>query len=123
MLSFPHTPHALVARNDRDGTATGTVTVTRATLSSHIVIEEIPVPAPSSPSVYRNPAASSMSSPGVRIVTTTGEPSTLISRGSSTASTSPRGSRPPSAVTRSTWCLDVRSPTCSDYVSPGYYFL
>src|SRR6187551_1608743 len=41
------------------------------------------------PSVTQNPSASSSSWPGVRIVTATGSPPIRISRGSSTATTSP----------------------------------
>ncbi len=42
------------------------------------------------PSLTRNPAARSKSSPGVRIVTVSGRPPTLISIGSSAASVSGR---------------------------------
>jgi hypothetical protein len=44
------------------------------------------------PSPYKNPAASSKSCPGVRMVTATGEPFSRISSGSSTATSSVRPS-------------------------------
>ena len=47
------------------------------------------------PSVSRKPAASSSSSPGVRISTATGWPSSRISKGSSTATRSLAGCGPP----------------------------
>src|ERR1700760_4876766 len=108
MLSLPHTPQALVVMKLRFA-ATRSATdscpgfnVTAATLSSHILISCTASSRRSSPSVNRNPAARSMSSPGVRIVTVTGSPSTRISSGSSTASRSARCSATPSTGTFST---------------------
>src|SRR5947209_6060298 len=72
-----------------------------------------------SPSPARNPAASASSPPGVRIVTASGSPSTRISSGSSTASSSrsPRRSEPRtrSIAARATW----RSKAPSMVSGPG----
>ena len=113
MLALPHTPHELVVKKFRFA-ATRSATdscpglnVTAATLSSHILISCTASSRRSSPSVNRNPAARSMSSPGVRIVTVSGSPSTRISSGSSAASRSARCSATPSTGTLSTRRLAV----------------
>src|SRR5436305_506199 len=62
-----------------------------------------------SASVYRNPSASSSSWPGVRIVTASGSPSTRISSGSSTATSSSAPSR--STVAREPCTLTFTPPT------------
>src|SRR6266851_1077177 len=112
MLSLPHTPHALVVRKFRP--APGPVAsvrpglrVTAATFSSHMRISSTSASRESRPSVNKNPAARSMSSPGVRIVTVSGSPSTRISSGSSAARRSARCSAAPDTVTRSTRRLAV----------------
>jgi hypothetical protein len=100
---LPHTPHALVVRkflaagwNPLTSSTRAlsrppsSATVTAATFSSHIRISRTSPRRVSRPSVNKNPAARSMSSPGVRIVTVSGSPSTRISSGSSTASRSAR---------------------------------
>jgi len=108
MLSLPHTPQALVVRKFRFAATRADIDscpgfiVTAATLSSHIRISCTASSRGSSPSVNRNPAARSMSSPGVRIVTVSGSPSTRISSGSSAASRSARCSATPSTGTLST---------------------
>ncbi len=113
MLSLPHTPHALVVTNWRRIRAPGALTpgasVTSATLPSHILIWARSAAEAMTPSAARKPAVRSMSSPGVRMVTLSGSPPTLISSGSSTASRSARGPGPgPSgSVTRSTRRLAV----------------
>ena len=115
MLSLPHTPHALVVRKFR-AAASGSgpeaslrpgLRVTAATFWSHIRISSTSSNRRSKPSVNKNPAARSMSSPGVRIVTVSGVPSTRIASGSSAASRSARCSASPDTVTRSTRRLAV----------------
>ena len=96
MLSLPHTPQALVVMKFRCSRSMGRVTpgarVTSATFASHMVIWVRSAAEAITPSVARNPAARSMSCPGVRMVTASGWPPTRISSGSSTASRSARAS-------------------------------
>jgi len=114
MLSLPHTPQALLVRKCRCSRSSGRLTpsasVTSATLPAHMVIPVRSAGAAMMPSAARKPAVRSMSSPGVRMVTLSGCPPTLISSGSSTASKSARGSggAVPCAGTRSTRRLAVR---------------
>ena len=123
MLSLPHTPQALVVRKFRFAATRAAIdscpgaSVTAATLSSHILISCTASSRGSSPSVNRNPAARSMSSPGVRIVTVSGSPSTRISSGSSAASRSARCSAIPSTGTLSTRRLAV-VPLISPRLAP-----
>ena len=113
MLSLPHTPQALVVRKFRFAATRAAIdswpgfSVTAATFSSHILISCTTSSRGSRPSVNKNPAARSMSSPGVRIVTVSGSPSTRISSGSSAASRSARRSATPSTGTLSTRRLAV----------------
>ena len=99
MLSLPQTPQALVVRKFRCArrasvarvtSSAATSRVTSATFSSHIRIWRRSTDGLSRPSPNRKPAARSMSSPGVRMVTVSGVPPIRISSGSSTASRSAR---------------------------------
>src|SRR6266571_2105340 len=118
MLSFPQTPQALVVRKLRRrpsaAAAAPPASVTSATFSSHILMPAMSPGLATTPSAARNPAARSMSSPGVRMVTVSAAPFRRISSGSSTASRSARGpaSRgapaPSPACTRSTRRRAVR---------------
>ena len=75
MLSLPHTPQALVVRKFRAAAHPGGERLgtspdrTAATFSSHMRICWTSSSPRSRPSVNRKPAARSMSSPGVRMVT------------------------------------------------------
>ena len=64
------------------------------------------------PSVSRKPCASSISDPGVRMVTVIGVPLTRISSGSSTTSVSGRAT----ASSAVTWCTLRRAVTRPHYV-------
>ena len=117
---FPQIPHALVVRKLRrapGGTVTPGVSVTSAMLPipswsawPHAVPSQSLISAMSAgeritASLTRNPAASSRSSPGVRMVMVSAVPSTLIPSGSSPARKSARAAlspgRPsPGSVTR-----------------------
>ncbi len=128
MLVFPQTPHALVVRKLRRAsglTVTPAARVTSAMLPipswsawPHAVPSHSLIPATSArdrtmASLTRNPAASSRSSPGVRMVMVSAVPFTLIPSGSSAASRSARGSEPPAppsvgSVIRSTRRRAVR---------------
>gem|GEM_PF-4303127 len=116
MLSLPHTPQALVVMKVLFAGAmvTSGRGVTAATFSSHILISVRSSSAASRPSVYKNPAARSISSPGVRMVTVSGTSPIRISSGSSTASRSARCSMPASAPsrTRNTRRRAVLPPIC-----------
>ncbi len=109
MLALPHTPHALVARKLRRGACQSVPdrSVTSAMLPMlscassswsawpHCSPEQMRIAAMSAalstmPSVSRNPAARSTSSPGVRMVSVTAWPPILIPSGSSPASRSAR---------------------------------
>ena len=144
MLAFPQTPHALVVRKLRrapGATVTPGARVTSAMLPSpswspwpqavpsQSLISAMSAAERITASPARNPAASSRSSPGVRMVMVSAVPSTLIPSGSSAASRSARGVVPPGrpssgSVIRSTRRRAVRPdndpPFRSASPSTGY---
>jgi hypothetical protein len=105
MLALPHTPHALVVmklRRSPAATARPGRSVTSAMLPipswpawpqrwpSQIMIPAMSSGSATTPSLTRNPAARSMSSPGVRMVSASASPPTRMPSGSSAASRSAR---------------------------------
>ncbi len=111
MLAFPQTPHALVVMKLRR--APGAIVDTRGQghvgdvaharrgrhgrrrSPSQSLISAMSAGERITASLTRNPAASSMSSPGVRMVMVSAVPSTLIPSGSSAARKSARAALPP----------------------------
>jgi hypothetical protein len=108
MEAVPHTPPADVVVKERAGIAAGDVAVGDVAAGdsvmsrtlyvfrpwpstpSQYLISEMSSTAATSPSACRNPWTSSMSCPGVRIVTVSDRPPIRISSGSSPATTSGR---------------------------------